>query len=404
MKSINIFLFSLLLSTALLGQVKDKAIFVEPKSEYWEQIQKDLNEFNQKQTSPSKSFKVDFTGQSIPKSKEEFTSYWHNEPINQGLTGTCWSFSTTSFFESEIYRISKQKVKLSQMYTAYWEYVEKARGFVESRGKSTFGEGSQSNAVIRIYKKYGIVPFESYNGKLPGQKAFDHSKMFNEMNSYLKFIKSTNAWDEEAVVSTVKNILNTYMQAPPEFVVIDKKQYTPKEYLDKILKLNLNDYVAFLSFMEFPYFSWAEYKVEDNWWHSKEYFNIPLDDFTSVIKNAIRKGYTVSLAGDVSESGIESHSKVAVIPTFDVPSQYIDENARQFRFTNGTSTDDHGIHLVGYQNKDGKDWYLIKDSGSGAFNTGDKGYYFYYEDYVKLKMLSCIVHKDALGEFAKKIK
>ena len=112
----------------------------------------------------------------------------------------------------------------------------------------------------------------------------------------------------------------------------------------------------------------------------------------------------MAIGGDVSEAGYDSWHKVGVIPTFDIPSEYIDENARQFRFSNGTTTDDHGIHLVGYQVKDGKDWYLIKDSGSGSRNTGDKGFYYYQEDYVKLKIMDFMIHKDAVENILKKFK
>ena len=79
--------------------------------------------------------------------------------------------------------------------------------------------------------------------------------------------------------------------------------------------------------------------------------------------------------------------------------EYIDENARQFRFSNHSTTDDHGIHIVGYMEKDGKDWYLIKDSGSGSRNGRNPGYYFYNEDYVKLKIMNIMLPKD----FAKKV-
>jgi len=154
--------------------------------------------------------------------------------------------------------------------------------------------------------------------------------------------------------------------------------------------------------MQGPYYKKMMYDVPDNWWKDSSYYNIPLDEYMSLIKNAIRKGYTLAVGGDVSESGIDSHFKVALVPSFDIPSEYIDENARQFRFSNGTTGDDHGIHLVGYMNKDGKDWFLIKDSGSGSFNVGDKGYYFYTEDYVKLKMVDFMVHKDAVGDLLKK--
>jgi bleomycin hydrolase len=42
-------------------------------------------------------------------------------------------------------RQGKSPDKLSEMFVVYWEYVEKARGFVRSRGRSTLGEGSQES-------------------------------------------------------------------------------------------------------------------------------------------------------------------------------------------------------------------------------------------------------------------
>jgi bleomycin hydrolase len=54
--------------------------------------------------------------------------------------------------------------------------------------------------------------------------------------------------------------------------------------------------------------------------------------------------------------------------------------------------------------KDGKDWYLIKDSGSGSRDGNNYGYYFYNEDYVKLKMMDFMVHKDAVKDLLKKFK
>jgi len=388
--------------SAVYAQDKNHGVFVKPTSEYFEANKKAIEEFNKKPTVEYKAFKVDFTGLDLPKSIDEFTYQWHNDPINQGMTGTCWDFSTTSFFESEIYRIHKKKVKLSEMYTAYWEYVEKARRFVQERGNSAFAEGSEGNAVKRIWQQYGVVPEEAYNGMLPGQKVHDHSKLIDEMSSYLNGLKSSNAWDEEAVLSTIKSILNHYLGVPPKKFSYQGKEYTPKEFLNSVVNLNLDDYVDVISLMMRPYYTKMVYNVPDNWWLDSSYYNVPLDVYMSIIKNAIRKGYTMAIGGDVSEPGIDSHAKVAMIPTFDIPSEYIDENARQFRFSNKTTTDDHGIHLIGYENKNGKDWFLIKDSGAGAYNVGDKGYYFYSEDYVKLKIVDFCVHKDALGDILKK--
>ncbi|MFH2004747.1 MAG: C1 family peptidase [Bacteroidota bacterium] len=202
-------------------------------------------------------------------------------------------------------------------------------------------------------------------------------------------------------MSTVKSIMNHHMGEPPKTVTVDGKQMSPKEYLEKVVKLNLDDYIDIMSLMEKPYYEFVEYEVPDNWWHSKDYYNVPLDEWMKSIKGAIRNGFTVCIGGDVSEAGIEGHAGVAVVPSFDIPASYIDDNARQFRFSNGTTGDDHGIHMVGYTEEEGKDWYLIKDSGSGSRNNTHPGYYFYNEDYVKLKMLSFMVHKDAVREIIK---
>ncbi|MGB9697517.1 MAG: C1 family peptidase [Ignavibacteria bacterium] len=386
----------------IYSQDKNKGEFVVPFNEYWEQLSKEIQLFEEKPKEEQRVFKMDFTGLDLPKSLSEFTYFWHNEPLSQGRTGTCWAFSTTSFFESEIYRIHKKKLKLSVMYTVYWEYVEKAKRFVRERGNSVFGEGSEANAVKRIWKQYGIVPYEDYTGLLPGQTVYDHSRMFLEMNSYLENVKKLNFWNEEEVVSTIKSILNHYMTEPPTQVVVEGEKITPLEYLNDYLRINVDDYIDILSYMQEPYWQQVEYKVPDNWWHSKDYYNIPLDDFINVLKQAIKNGYTIALGGDVSEAGYDSRFKVAIVPTFDIPSQYIDENARQFRFSNQTTTDDHGIHLVGYTTKNGIDWFLIKDSGAGSKNVEPRGYYFYHEDYIKLKMMDYMVHKDAASVILEK--
>jgi bleomycin hydrolase len=391
--------------SSALAQVerKDSAIFVLPKNEFLDSIKAESARFNAKPEEPKKKIQLDFSGISHPASPSEFTRYWHSSPISQGLTGTCWCFSTTSFFESEIYRLTKREIKLSEIYTVYWEYVEKARRFVRERGNSAFGEGSEANAVPRIWKMYGIVPEEAYTGLKPGQKYHDHSKLIEEMRNYLNSLKASNAWNEEAALSTIKSILNHYLGEPPTKVMVEGESLTPKEYLEKVVRLNLDDYADIMSLMQKPYYQLVEYEVPDNWWHSKEYVNVPLSDFMEAIKSAIRNGYTLALGGDVSEPGYEGHAGIGVVPTFDIPSQYIDESARQFRFSNGTTGDDHGIHMVGYLEKDGKDWYLIKDSGSGSRNNRHPGYYFYREDYVKLKMLDFMVHKDAVKNLLSKL-
>ncbi len=366
--------------------------FVEKKNEFWEKIKYE----NEKFKNSEKKFIVDFEDVYVPASKDEFTTYWHHKPISQGNSGMCWCYCTTSFYESEIYRTTGRKIKLSELHTVYWEYVEKARRYVEKLGDSFFAQGSMGNHIPAIWEKYGVVPAEDYTGLEKDAPFHDHSDMFQEMQSYLNYVKENWLWDEETVIETIRNILNHHIGEPPQTITVDGKEMTPVEYFEQVIKINFDDYIDVLSLLEKPYNQFVVYPVPDNWWKSSDYYNVPLDTFMTVLKNAVRNGFTVSIGGDVSEPGYYSCKEAAVVPSFDIPAEYIDENARQLRFSNKSTTDDHGVHIVGYTEKNGKDWFLIKDSGSGSRNGPNKGYYFYHEDYIKLKMMDFLVHKDAV--------
>ena len=396
----------------LAAQNHDKAMFRSSEPGFFQNIiLREDRELNSKDAPAAvkRYFVADQSGLDLPNKIDFYKNqFWHNAPISQGNTGTCWCFSTTSFLESEAYRLHKVQVEVSEMYTVYWEYVEKARRYVQERGNSLFDEGSEANALTRIWKKYGVVPEEAYTGLLNGRKYHNHETMVAEMRGYLESLKSTSAWDEETALTIIKSIMNHYMGVPPMQVTLNGKTMTPAEYLKNVVQVNPDDYVDILSYEQEPFYKQVEYKVPDNWWHSTDYYNVPLDVFMSTLKSAVRNGFSMSIGGDVSEAGLDRKTQCAIIPDFDIPSANINDDARQFRFSNNTTTDDHGIHLVGYFVKDGRDWYLIKDSGAGSRNNDPNakefGYYFFSEDYVKLKMMDFMVHKDAVKEILQKTK
>jgi bleomycin hydrolase len=399
-------------SIPVQGQNKDKALFrVNEPGFYQNSILRDDREVEERQAPAqiNRSFVADMSLLQHPNKKELFINQqWHNTPLSQGNTGTCWCFSATSFLESEVFRITKSQVKLSEIYTVYWEYVEKARRYIRERGNSVFDEGSECNAVLRIWKKYGIVPAFAYTGLLNGRKYHNHEAMVEEMKNYLESLKANSAWDEETAIATIKSIMNHYMGTPPDVITISGKKIIPLQYLNEVLRINPDDYANIISYEQEPFYKWVEYKVQDNWWHDSSYFNIPLDLYMETLKKAVREGYSLTVGGDVSEPGFDRKTQCAVVPDFDIPSAYINDDARQFRFYNQTTTDDHGMHLVGYFEKDGKDWYLIKDSSSGSRNNDPNapefGYYFFSEDYVKLKMMEFMVHRDAVKDILHMIK
>lgn len=383
------------------------------KGFYAETILKDISNVNEtlEDKEEYKRFEMDQSNIDLPNKNDLYTREWAWPAESQGNGGSCWAFSTISFYETEIYRMNDLKVELSETYIVYCEYLEKATRFIEKRGNSLFDQGSEGNAVARVTKKYGLLPQSEFVGLLHGRKYHTHEAMFTEMSAYLNSLKETNAWNLERNLETLRAIMNTYIGVPPTEFVVDGKTYTPQSYVSDYLKLNVDDFVEILSYKQAPYYEQVEYKVPDNWWHDDTYYNVPLDVYMDIVKASIREGYTMSIGGDVSEAGMLRATQCAMIPDFDIPADYINEDARQFRFSNETTTDDHGMHLVGYLEnfgKDGKDWYLIKDSSSGSRNNDPNvpefGYYFFHEDYVKLKMMGFTIHKDAVEKVMKKFK
>ncbi|MDH4198210.1 MAG: peptidase C1 [Candidatus Aminicenantes bacterium] len=348
-------------------------------------------------------FIVDFANVQRPASPGVFTQLFHLPPVEQHKTGTCWSFGTTSLLESELRRLGRREVKLSELHTVYWEYVEKARRYVREKGESFLGQGSEPNSAIERMKRYGVVRASDYSGLPAGRTEHDHTRLFEEFRAYLESCRAKEDWNEAKALAGVRAILDRHLGRPPERITVDGRSLSPQDYLAQVLKLKLEDYVCFTSFMYLPFYGKGEYRVPDNWWHSADYYNIPLHEFYLAILRALRRGFTIVLAVDFSEPGNRGEENTAIVPTFDIPSAFLDQPARELRFVNKTSTDDHVVHAVGYKEAEkGTAWLLVKDSWETAYRGPHKGYFFYRDDYVRLKVLMFMTHRDAVKEFLQK--
>ena len=97
--------------------------------------------------------------------------------ISQGRTGTCWSFSSTSFLESEIIRLTGKQIDLSEMYTVRNTYPKKAENFVMRQGKAQFSEGGLAHDVLNSVAEYGLVPNTAYSGLINYKTDHNHAEL-----------------------------------------------------------------------------------------------------------------------------------------------------------------------------------------------------------------------------------
>ncbi|MBU8871602.1 MAG: hypothetical protein KOO60_12120 [Gemmatimonadales bacterium] len=340
--------------------------------------------------------RVDWSDIKSPSTPGEFDSLWHLPPTPQFYTGTCWAFCSTSFIESEAQRVGGVEVKLSEMWIVYWEYVEKSRSFLRSFGHTPVAQGGQDHGTLEIMRQYGAVTREAYPGVLAADGRYDHTPLVRELKGYLNWVLESGSWAEEQNLAYVRSILDKHMGTPPLDLQYDGKTYTPGDFVEKVLQLDMDDYVACVSRMNEPFHTRVLLDVEDNWRRKEDYLNLPLDEFYQVIKESVQAGYTLSIGGDNSEAGMDGKFDTAIIPEWDIPLKYINQGSREFRIANRTTGDDHGVHIVAFKPLGDRDWFLIKDSNRSSRLGEHKGYYFWSGDYIQLKMLSFTVHKDRL--------
>ena len=135
--------------------------------------------------------------------------------------------------------------------------------------------------------------------------------------------------------------------------------------------------------------------------HNNNYFNVPLEVFYTSLRDAVAQGYSVAVDVDISEPSYELTKDVGIIPDFDIPAAAISQEARELRFNNGTTTDDHLAQIVGYKKFGAEEWFLAKDSLPTSWEEPRQGYVFFHASYIKLKVLAFLVHRDGVPAIKK---
>ncbi len=335
----------------------------------------------------------------------------HTDVCNQASSGTCWSYSTNSFIESEMMRIGKPPIKLAEMFSAHGVYMDKADNYVRMHGSVAWGDGGSLHDVIDMYAKYGAMPQEVYTGLHYGTT----KNKFAEMQAILKAMldavisnpngKLTPSWKK-----AYKEALDSYLGAIPEKFKWDNRTYTPKSFAAERVGIHPEDYVEISSFTTSPYYKKTVLMVPDNWSFARVH-NVQLPDLTDIIDNALNKGFTVAWATDVSEKYFSWKNGVAYVPEkdyedmddsekkymFDGPKleRVITPEKRQLAFDNYETTDDHGMHIVGMAtDQKGKKYYIVKNSWGDKNDY--KGYIYVSKAYVLYKTTAILLHKNGV--------
>jgi bleomycin hydrolase len=335
--------------------------------------------------------------------------------ISQGRTGTCWSFSSTSFLESEILRLKGEAIDLSEMFTVRNTYPKKARNYIMRQGKAQFSEGGLAHDVMTSVSEYGLVPQSVYTGVFTQEISHDHSEMIAVLSSMLDtYVDNPGRRLSPHWRDAVEGVLDAYLGKRPTEFQYNGKSYTPDSFA-KMTGIDPTEYFTLTSFTHVPFYSDFILNIPDNWSNGSMY-NLPLDDLMAVMDHALENGFTVELDCDVSERSFSSKDGVAVVPASPqhtikalqgvYPERTVDQQFRQEEFESYATTDDHLMHITGLlTDQNGTRYYKVKNSwGSNPDRNANGGYVYFSESYMRLKAISIMVHRDAIPkELVKKL-
>lgn len=340
---------------------------------------------------------------------------------DQNRSGTCWNYSSLSFFESELLRLGKGEYDLCESYVAYLTYMDRADKRVRTHGDVSFSQGGSFYDVLYCLKNYGICPQEAmpFPGSLYGDSLFNFSAMWPLAEALVDAVAKTKAktiplqWK-----GNLCNIFEGYFGKLPQTFEYQGKTYTPQSFASS-LGLNWNDYVSLTSYTHEPFYSQFALEIPDNWRWAQSY-NLPLDELMETMDYAVRQGYAIAWGADVSEkyfkyngatyvpqdtrdfstSGSDAErwtgkATTVVQPIVADGEKTITQEMRQHAYDNWETTDDHGMVIYGLaKDQDGKEFFMVKNSWGEYEPYGGK--FYVSKGFVAYKTMNIIINKNAI--------
>lgn len=345
---------------------------------------------------------------------------------DQNRSGTCWAYSTLSYFESEILKNTGKTYDLCESFVANKDYMDRAVQVVRYHGDMQFAQGGSAYDVYYVLKNYGICPENAmpFPGSLYGDSLNNFNEFFSLLEPYVEGIATNKASKISGQWKVgFQGILDAYLGKCPENFTYEGKNYTPKSFASS-LGLNMDDYVTITSYTHHPFYSQFVVEVQDNWRNPASY-NLPMDEMMQIIDNAVMNGYTVAWGGDVSEPGFTRDGLAYMIDAkkmqslqgsdmarwlglsavkrrniidslgCNVPEVQPTQEMRQERFDNWELTDDHGMLIYGIaKDQNGKEYYMVKNSWGEAGKY--KGTWYMTKTFIAANTMDYMVNKNAI--------
>ena len=361
---------------------------------------------------------------------------------NQKSSGRCWLFAGLNVLRPiAIEKYNLKEFELSQNYSMFWDKLEKANCFLENIIefrkrelmdremefilRNPIPDGGYWENVVNLVEKYGVVPkgimpetnssgsTRSMN-KLIGRKLRADAARLREMAKNKKSVKKLRA-EKTKMLSEVYKMLAMNLGEPPEqfewrfedanSVVSEAKTYTPKEFYDEFVGVDVREYVDIFNDPSKEYGKHYSINLTRNIRDGDDnhFANVEIDVLKEIAVKAVLDDEPVWFACDVGKDQNRDHGIMAM-GMYDYDSIYGVDMAmtKAQRSLFRESVPNHAMVFVGVDMRDDKPVKWLVENSWGK-DKGSDGMWTLYDTWFDTNVYSVMVKKKYVPERVLKI-
>ncbi|WP_420842619.1 C1 family peptidase [Fructilactobacillus cliffordii] len=344
---------------------------------------------------------------------------------NQKQSGRCWLFSILNTLRHKFAdQYNVKDFELSQSYLFFWDKIERANMFyshlialadrpLSDRDVAFYldspdDDGGQWAMAASLVQKYGVVPRETFPENAVTENTSEFADLLNRKlrkdGLALRKLVRDGASDAEIVATKDQFLTEVYqitasaIGVPPERFDLeyrdDDNHYhfdqglTPKEFYQKYIDVDLNDYVVLSNAPDKDYYQMYALPSQDNviGGLSIQFLNLPMEELKQAAITQLQNQETVWFGNDVlkqadRKAGILDSQLYLQDQLLDVDTQM----SKKERFETHEAEVSHAMTLTGVDLIDGqpRKW---KVENSWGDKVGKDGYFVmgdnWMDDYV----------------------
>jgi len=357
---------------------------------------------------------------------------------NQKKSGRCWLYTGLNTLRPMVVESYKMKqFEFSQTYNFFWDQFEKANLFMEAMiatadlavddrkivwlFKNPVGDGGQWTTFADNVKKYGLVPssampdtYQSENtrmmSKLLKRKLRENGLQLRELVHNKKSMEDIQKTKME-MLSEIYRILALSLGEPPtEFtwqfedkdgIISEAKTFTPVQFYDEVIGINLDDYVMLMNDPSKDYNKLYEVEYDrnlqegNNW----KFINLPIEKVKEFARASILNNEAMYFSCDVGKQ-LNTKTGTLDLNNYDYNALMgvnfeMEKKERIVTYESGST---HGMALVGVNilPDDNVDKWLLENSWGKE--KGHNGFLTMTDEWFDEYMFRLIVNKQYIDK------